>query len=81
MKCFDVTAGHGCARYDVEECAPCVAVMSGFRMSGETGLGPREENETTVGAMVSLDASLTKMVAVGYLQETKTNNVWCMLYV
>lgn len=37
-------------------------------MSGEMGLGPLEENETTIGAMTSFHASLKKIVAVGFLK-------------
>lgn len=39
-----------------------------LRMSGEMGLGPLEENETTVGAMASFHASVKKMVAMGFLK-------------
>lgn len=42
--------------------------MITLRMSGVTGLGPLEENETTTGAAASFHASLKKMVAVGLLE-------------
>lgn len=40
-------------------------------MSGVIGLGPLEENETTVGAMTSFQASPTRIVAIGYLNKSR----------
>lgn len=37
-------------------------------MSGVMGFGPREENETTLGAMTSFQVSPTRIVAIGFLK-------------
>lgn len=56
------------------------AVMSGLRMSGEMGLGPLEENETTSGAMASFHASVKKMVAMGFLKwENVLHNLFLIM--
>lgn len=39
-----------------------------FRMSGVMGLGPLDENEATVGAIVSFHVSPTRIVAYGLLK-------------
>jgi hypothetical protein len=38
-----------------------------LRISGVKGLGPLEENDITYGAMTSFHASLTRIVAIGFL--------------
>ena len=38
-------------------------------MSGVIGLGPLEENETTLGAMTSFQVSLNRIVAKGFLNK------------
>ena len=38
-------------------------------MSGVIGLGPLEENETTLGAMTSFQVSLSGIVAIGSLKK------------
>lgn len=37
-------------------------------MSGLIGLGPLEEKETTIGAMISFGDSETRIVAIGLLK-------------
>lgn len=47
-------------------------------MSGVRGFGPLEEKETTVGAVTSLNSSLTKIVAVGFLQSLKYDIIFSL---
>lgn len=42
-----------------------------LRMSGETGFGPLEEKEATIGAEMSLNVSATNIVASGFLHILK----------
>ena len=44
-------------------------IYNTLRMSGVMGLGPLEENDATLGAMISFQVSPARIVAIGFLKK------------